>query len=486
MEVFSKCRQDVAFLCVFGLTCWAKKPTSGGVLVDGGSKLEDRSKKCIFLGYAGSNYRMLDQSGHVFVSRDVIFDEGPAHRTMSVGETEDEPPLTTSAASMTSSSTSSSPATPPMESTPTVTTPEPTTEPTLCQSTHLTCPSTDATQSLLSEQHEAKARANRNDWATNSKQPHASMASGNSPNPYIPRNYQDALCADEEHWKAAMDIEYQMHMGKHTWDLVDRPEGVNVMDCKWVYGMKWDGDGNWLRDKARLVGKGYTQQYGLDYNDTWAAITHLKSVQMSAAVAAKLDLVLWQVDFISAYLNSETKEDIYMWQPPGYVIEGQEDKVCKLVHTIYETMQGGHDWFETLGKTYEDLGYRMLQADPCVRTIGKLGGEYTIMDTYTDDIWGASSSAKEASQHKKELEEKWELTDVGENYYFLGMKIDQDLKAGTITFSQRPYWENVILDFDLRYLTPCSMPLPVGIALNISQSLTTQAEKDEMERYPYR
>ncbi len=414
-EAFSKRRQDVSFLRVFGSTCWAKKPTSGGVLVDGGSKLEDRSKKCIFLGYAGSNYRVLDQSGRVFVSHDVIFDEGPAHRTMSVGETEDEPPLNTSATPASSSSPVTPPATSPTEPTPTVPT-----EPTLRRSTRLARPSTDASESLLSEQREAEARASGKDWATNSKQPRASMASGNSPDPYIPRNYQDALRVDEERWKAAMDVEYQMHMTKHTWDLVDRPEGVNVMDCKWVFGMKWDGDGNWLRDKARLVGKGYTQQYGLDYNDTWAAVTRLESVRMSAAVAAKLDLVLWQVDFVSAYLNSETKEDIYMRQPPGYVVEGQEEKVCKLVHTIYGTMQGGHDWFETLGKTYEDLGYRASRADPCVRTIGQPGGEYTIMDTYTDDVWGASSSAQEASRRKKELEEKWELTDVGGEPLFSG------------------------------------------------------------------
>ncbi len=55
-----------------------------------------------------------------------------------------------------------------------------------------------------------------------------------------------------------------------------------------------------------------------------------------------------------------------MNQPPGYVVEGQEDKVCKLVHTIYGTMQGGHDWFETLGKTYKDLGYQTSRADPCI------------------------------------------------------------------------------------------------------------------------
>lgn len=81
-------------------------------------------------------------------------------------------------------------------------------------------------------------------------------------------------------------------------------------------------------------------------------------------------------------------------------------------------------------------------------------GDYTITDTYTDGVWGASSSVTEASRQKKELEEKWEPNDVGENHYFLGMKIDQDLEASTISFSQHLYWENVLLDFDLGYLTP--------------------------------
>ncbi len=92
-------------------------------------------------------------------------------------------------------------------------------------------------------------------------------------------------------------------------------------------------------------------------------------------------------------------------------------------------MQGGHDWFETLGKTYDDLGYTTSRADPCVRSIGEPGGDYTLTDTYTDDVWGASSSTKEAGKRKGELEEKWELKDVGENHFFLGMKIDQDLKT---------------------------------------------------------
>ena len=73
-----------------------------------------------------------------------------------------------------------------------------------------------------------------------------------------------------------------------------------------MYDIKWDGEGRQIKDKAWLVGKGYTQQLGIDYNETWAAITQLESVWMTAAAAAKLDLKLWCIDFIRVYPNSLT------------------------------------------------------------------------------------------------------------------------------------------------------------------------------------
>ncbi len=96
-----------------------------------------------------------------------------------------------------------------------------------------------------------------------------------------------------------------------------------------VYDIKWDGEGNRIKDKARLVGKGYTQQLGIDYNETWAGVTRLESVRITAAIAAKLNLRLWQIDFVGAYLNSLTKEDIYMKQSEGFIEPGFEDYVCK-------------------------------------------------------------------------------------------------------------------------------------------------------------
>ena len=102
---------------------------------------------------------------------------------------------------------------------------------------------------------------------------------------------------------------------------------------------------------------------------------------------------------------------------------------------IYGMMQGAHDWYETLGKTYKDLGYTNSCTDPCVQ-FKKENGNYTITDTYTDDIFGTSNNGEKEERRKKEIGDVWEIKDVGENKYFLRMRVQQDLKLGTIWLSQ--------------------------------------------------
>jgi hypothetical protein len=206
---------------------------------------------------------------------------------------------------------------------------------------------------------------------------------------------------------------------------------------------------------------------------------------MTAAIAAKYDLKLWRIDFVGAYLNSLTKEDIYMKQPEGFVEPGFEDYICKLVHTIYGTMQGGHDWYETLSTTFKQLGYTTSRADPCVR-FKKENGNYTITDTYTDDIFGASNTDGKIEQRKDEIGKVWEIKDVGETEYFLGMRVQQDLDSGTIRLTQRPYWEHVLNRFGLENVVPRNVPLPVGIVLDNNMSPKTNSEKQEMKDKPYR
>jgi Reverse transcriptase (RNA-dependent DNA polymerase) len=293
------------------------------------------------------------------------------------------------------------------------------------------------------------------------------------------------MTLDPERWIIPMKAEIETLKAKRTWELVKPPPGANIMGSKWVFDIKWDGEGNRIKDKARLVGKGFTQQYGVDYTETWAGVTQLESVRMTAAIAAKHNLILWRIDFVAAYLNSVTKEDIYMQQPEGFVEPGDEDLAAKLLRSIYGTMQGGHNWFETLGISYDKLKYITSRADPCVR-IKKENGNYTITNTYTDDTFGASNSKEEEKRRKEEIGGEWEIKDVGETEYFLGMRVQQDLELGTIRLTQRPYWEHVLNRFSLNHITPRNTPLPTGIALDSNMSPKTESEKTMMADKPYR
>ena len=214
---------------------------------------------------------------------------------------------------------------------------------------------------------------------------------------------------------------------KHTWDLAKPPPGANVMDSMWVYDIKWDGEGNRIKDKARVVGKGYTQQLGVDYNETWAGVTRLESVRMTAAIAAKHDLRLWRIDFIGAYLNSLTKEDI-----------SQRASSNQVMRTT-----SANSYILFMGQCREPMtGMKPLEGCSMNLGIPHLGQihastlrrkeETTPSWTHTDDIFGASNSDKETRRRKDEIGRFWDIKDVGEMEYFLGMQVQQDLTAGTI------------------------------------------------------
>ena len=148
-------------------------------------------------------------------------------------------------------------------------------------------------------------------------------------------------------------------------------------------------------------------------------------------------------------------------------------------------MQGTHDWYETLMATYDKLNYITSRADPCVR-YKRDDGEYAVTDTYTDDIFGASTTDEEVTRRKAEIGNEWEIKEVEENDYFLGMRVQQDLENDTIRLTQRPYWEHVLNRFNLIHVPPRNIPLPVGLTLDSNMSLKTDSERRQMDDKPYR
>ena len=107
-------------------------------------------------------------------------------------------------------------------------------------------------------------------------------------------------------------------MRNDTWTLVPRPANRKVISCKWIFKNKLDENGTIIRRKARLVVRGFTQVYSMDYFDTFAPVAKMASLRLLLAIAATEDLEIQQMDFIAAFLAGDLKEEIYMKQPEGF------------------------------------------------------------------------------------------------------------------------------------------------------------------------
>jgi len=126
----------------------------------------------------------------------------------------------------------------------------------------------------------------------------------------VPRNLQEAL--SDPKWRIAMHEEMEALHKNKTWDLVKLPNGKKVVGCKWVLTIKHKADGSVERYKVILVAKGFTQTYGIDYEETFAPVAKMNSIRILLSIAANLDWPLHQFDVKNAFLHGDLKEEVYM------------------------------------------------------------------------------------------------------------------------------------------------------------------------------
>ena len=140
-------------------------------------------------------------------------------------------------------------------------------------------------------------------------------------------------------WYSAMKEEMNSMTSNRVWDLVELPNGVKAVGCKWVLKTKKDSLGNIERHKARLVAKGFTQREGIDYTETFSPLSKKDSMRIIMALVAHFDFDLHQMDMKTTFLNGNLEEEVYMKQPEGFSSSEGEHLVCKLKKSIYGLKQ---------------------------------------------------------------------------------------------------------------------------------------------------
>ena len=250
---------------------------------------------------------------------------------------------------------------------------------------------------------------------------------------------------DADYWKEAVHSEMNSILANETWEITDRPYGCKPVGCKWVFKKKLRPDGTIEKYKARLVAKGYTQKEGEELFDTYSPVARLTTIRVLLSLAASHGLLVHQMDVKTAFLNGELDEEIYMDQPDGFVVNGQERKVCKLLKSLYGLKQAPKQWHEKFDKTLTAAGFVVNEADKCVY-YRHGGGEGVILCLYVDDILIFGTNLNAIKEVKDFLSRSFEMKDLGVADVILNIKLLRDDDGG-ITLLQSHYVEKVLSRF---------------------------------------
>ncbi|KAE8689071.1 hypothetical protein F3Y22_tig00110944pilonHSYRG00042 [Hibiscus syriacus] len=412
---------DVSFdnLRIFGCPAYVHVPA------DERSKLDAKSKECIFLGYKKGvkGFKFWDPvAKKVVISRDVVFDEQSMlqqKQDTTVVDFEQFP----------------------------VEKPE-TSQPT----------SGGSTTDDLQDYSLARDRVRR----TNIKPPNrlgfedlvsfALTVSNDDP-----FTFHDAVTSQEnDKWMAAMVEEMESLNHNRTWELVPLPEGKKPIGCKWVYKKKpavTEKEGE--KFKARLVAKGFSQQKGVDYDEIFSPVVRHTSIRAVLALVASWDLHLEQMDVKTAFLHGDLEEQIYMRQPEGFTQPGNEHLVCRLKKSLYGLKQSPRQWYKRFDSYMIKIGYNRCEYDCCVYVKSLDDGSFIFLLLYVDDMLIAAKNMDD------------------------GQRLKETAAIST------GYVEKMLERFAMSSAKPVSTPLANHFKLSSEQCPKTDKEAEDMAKVPY-
>ena len=300
-----------------------------------------------------------------------------------------------------------------------------------------------------------------------------------------PETFSQAIsCNESELWYNAMKDELDSMKSNEVWDLVELPKGVQAIGCKWVYKTKKDSLGNIERYKTRLVAKGFTQKEGIDYTETFSPVSKKDSLRIILALVAHLDLELQQMDVKTTFLNGDLEEEVYMKQPEGFSSREGEHLVCKLKKSIYGLKQASRQWYYKFHGVITSFGFIENRMDQCIYQ--KVSGSKTcFLVLYVDDILLATNDKGMMHGVKQFLSKNFDMKDMGEASYVIGIKIHRDRSRGILGLSQETYINKILERFRMKDCSPSVAPIMKGNKLSLNQCPKNDLENESMKNIPY-
>ncbi|GKD80501.1 retrovirus-related pol polyprotein from transposon TNT 1-94 [Tanacetum coccineum] len=235
-------------------------------------------------------------------------------------------------------------------------------------------------------------------------------------------NIKEAMA--DSAWIEAMQDELHQFDRLQVWELIVKPFGKTVIKLKWLWKNKKDEGQTVIRNKVRLVAKGYAQEEGIDFEESFAPVARLEAVRIFVAYAAHKSFLIYQMDVKTTFLNGPMKEEVYVVRLDGFVDLDHLEKVYRLRKALYELKQAPRAWYNELSNFPMSKGFTKGTVDPTLFMI-RYEEDILLVQIYVDDIIFGSTNPKFSKRFEKLMHSRFEMSLMGEMKFFLGLQIQQ-------------------------------------------------------------
>ncbi|GJX90679.1 retrovirus-related pol polyprotein from transposon TNT 1-94 [Tanacetum coccineum] len=245
----------------------------------------------------------------------------------------------------------------------------------------------------------------------------------------------------EPSWIDSMQEEIHEFEMLQVWELVPCPDLVMLIKLKWICKVKKDECGGVLKNKDRLVAKGYRQEEGIDFKESFAPVARIEAIRIIIANAATKKMTIYQMDVKTAFLNGELHEVVYVSQLEGFVDPDKPNHVYRLKKALYGLKQAPRAWY--------DMSSSFLLSQEFANIL--------LVQIYVDDIIFASTKPAMCDEFSKIMTSKFKMSVMGQMTFFLGLQISQSPRG--IFINQSNYALEIIKKYGMLSSDPVDTPM---------------------------
>ncbi|GJT97270.1 retrovirus-related pol polyprotein from transposon TNT 1-94 [Tanacetum coccineum] len=208
-----------------------------------------------------------------------------------------------------------------------------------------------------------------------------------------------------------------------VWELVPRPDYIMIINLKWIFKVTQDEFRGVLKNKARLVARGFCQDEGIDFEESFAPVARIEAIRIFVANVAHKNMSVYQMNVKTAFLNSVLCEEVYVTQSKGFVDPEHPNHVYKMKKALYGLKKAPCIWYDLLSKFL--LSHKFSKGDVPTLFIMKEGKDILMVQIYVNDIIFASIDPSLCDTFAEIMSSKFKMSMIGKMSFFLGLQISQ-------------------------------------------------------------